>query len=549
MTATCARCQAALEPDALEGLCPRCLLAQAVPLERVEEVATTPPGGFVPPAPGELAGLFPQLEVLELLGQGGMGAVYKARQVKLDRLVALKVLPPAAAGGPGFAERFEREARAMARLSHPNIVAVHDFGDAGGLYYLVMEFVEGANLRQAQAVGTIEPARALPLVAQLCSALQYAHEMGVVHRDVKPENILLDRRGQVKVADFGLAKLVGQTRAAARLTGTRQAMGTPHYMAPEQWERPLEVDHRADVYSLGVVFYELLTGELPLGKFAPPSARAGVDARLDQVVLRAIEKRPEQRYQHMSEMRSAVDSVEKAPPRQDSTELFGCGEWGTAMVFGAVTAVIGMRVWYLWDPLDLGSSLGFLSSSLVGIPLFAAGSLLGLFLGALLKVMLSAKRTAAAEEARVLGLTAQEDGLRRLLIQARERDLLPGLSVLPDIDGELLADTRRACKAGPDDRGLGILKLDDGGGDAALLFGCQGVYWRNAEGTSHPGSGSVSYAELAGRRFVNHGSVVYLGKDQFLCPNEEETNISAEQLTGFLYQVRDLMAAAEERGA
>src|SRR5262245_13776201 len=227
MFAVCTRCQAALAQNELEGLCPRCLMEQAVPLERIEEAATTAPHSFVPPAPAELAPLFPQLEIIELLGQGGMGAVYKARQVKLDRLVALKVLPPVVAEGQGFAERFAREARALARLNHPHIVAVYDFGDVQGLYYLVMEYVDGVNLRQAMAEGKRSPPRALPLVAQLCSALQYAHETGVVHRDVKPENVLLDRQGRVKVADFGLAKLVGAAAAPGRLTGTRQAMGTP----------------------------------------------------------------------------------------------------------------------------------------------------------------------------------------------------------------------------------------------------------------------------------------------------------------------------------
>src|SRR5947209_7961316 len=148
MTAVCARCEAVLAPNTLEGLCPRCLLLQAMHLERIKET-TTPPPGFKAPAVAELAPLFPQLEILELLGQGGMGAVYKARQIKLDRLVALKVLPPGSTNDLTFAERFLREARALARLNHPSITAVHDFGDVNGLYYLIMEFVEGVNLRQA----------------------------------------------------------------------------------------------------------------------------------------------------------------------------------------------------------------------------------------------------------------------------------------------------------------------------------------------------------------------------------------------------------------
>ncbi len=220
---------------------------------------------FVAPDPAELAPHFPQLEILSLIGQGGMGAVYLARQLKLDRFVGLKVLPEEWGRDPAFSERFQREARALARLNHPHIVSVHDFGDAGGHFYLLMEYVDGANLRRLLQSGPLEPRLALQMVPQICDALQYAHEEGVVHRDIKPENILLDNRGRVKIADFGLAKLVGPSRASFTLTGTHQVMGTLDYMAPEQRSRPQEVDHRADIYSLGVVFYEMLTGELPLG--------------------------------------------------------------------------------------------------------------------------------------------------------------------------------------------------------------------------------------------------------------------------------------------
>ena len=153
--------------------------------------------GFMPPPVAEIAKLFPQLEVLEFIGKGGMGAVYKARQPSLDRLVALKILPPAAAGDPGFAERFNREARALARLNHPNIVAVHDFGKAGTLHYLVMEYVDGGNLRQIEHAGRLTPDQALAIVPQICEALQFAHNEGIVHRDIKPENILMDKKGRV----------------------------------------------------------------------------------------------------------------------------------------------------------------------------------------------------------------------------------------------------------------------------------------------------------------------------------------------------------------
>src|SRR5262249_375924 len=149
---------------------------------------------------------------------------------------------------PAFAERFSREARSLARFSHPNIVTVYDFGEADGLYYILMEFVAGKNLRQLLESGELTESAALRITTQVCDALQYAQEVGIVHRDIKPENILLDARGQVKVADFGLAKLVGPSPAPWSLTGPREALGTLYYVAPEQLLRPRQVDHRADLY-------------------------------------------------------------------------------------------------------------------------------------------------------------------------------------------------------------------------------------------------------------------------------------------------------------
>ena len=175
--------------------------------------ATGAPAGFVPPSVHDVAQLFPQLEVLELIGHGGMGAVYKARQPGLDRLVALKILPPRPGSDPGFADRFTREARALAKLSHPNIVSVYDFGQAGGLHYFIMEYVDGPNLRQVEQSAKLTPPEALKLIPQICEALQYAHDEGIVHRDIKPENVLLDKKGRVKIADFGLAKCGRSARA------------------------------------------------------------------------------------------------------------------------------------------------------------------------------------------------------------------------------------------------------------------------------------------------------------------------------------------------
>jgi tRNA A-37 threonylcarbamoyl transferase component Bud32 len=277
---------------------------------RMPAMQTSPhKGAFAAPGLTDLAPLFPQLELQELLGQGGMGAVYKARHAKLDRTIALKILPSYTERDSAFADRFTREARALAKLNHPNIVAVHDFGDAGGQFYLIMEYVDGVNLRQLMQAGHVSPNEALRIISQICDALQFAHDEGIVHRDIKPENILIDKRGRVKIADFGLAKILNRTPIEFTLTGTHQIMGTPHYMAPEQMERPQTVDHRADIYSLGVLFYEMLTGELPMGRFAIPSQKAGVDSRIDDIVLRALEKDPDRRYQRVSEVKSEVESI------------------------------------------------------------------------------------------------------------------------------------------------------------------------------------------------------------------------------------------------
>jgi serine/threonine protein kinase len=276
--------------------------------------SATPPGGFVPPEPKELAEKFPQLEIIELLGQGGMGAVYKARQKQLDRLVALKILPPEVGQSEAFAERFTREARSLAKLNHPQIVTVHEFGHTqDGLYYFLMEFVDGTDLRHVIQAGHLESQQALAIVPQVCEALQYAHKKGIVHRDIKPENILLDKEGNIKIADFGLARLLDKPTTPCTLTQPDQRMGTPHYMAPEQIEHPHQVDHRADIYSLGVVFYEMLTGELPIGRFAPPSKKVQVDVRLDKVVLRTLEKEPELRYQQVSQVGAEVHTIATTP--------------------------------------------------------------------------------------------------------------------------------------------------------------------------------------------------------------------------------------------
>src|SRR5258706_14289737 len=212
-TNQCPNCGKPLPGAALAGLCPACLLAQGAQADTAEEGKSL---RFEPPPVEEIQNLFPQLEILCLLDAGGMGAVYKARQPALDRMVALKILPGANGGEASFSERFNREARALARLSHPNIVALYEFGQAGHLHHFIMEFVDGANLRQLEQAGRLSPREALQIIPQICDALQYAHDEGVVHRDIKPENVLVDRKGRVKIADFGLAKILARAGESAR---------------------------------------------------------------------------------------------------------------------------------------------------------------------------------------------------------------------------------------------------------------------------------------------------------------------------------------------
>jgi serine/threonine protein kinase len=331
----CPHCNGEIPVDSPEGLCPECLFQQALidPQEAADrqEQTRSPAPSFVPPAPAVLASHFPQLEILQLIGQGGMGAVYKARQLKLDRVVAVKVLPPEVARDQGFRERFSREARSLARLNHANIVTIFDFGETDGLYYFTMEYVDGKSVRQLLEAGELSPSLALKIIPQVCDALQYAHDEGFVHRDIKPENILLDKKGRVKIADFGLARLVGLTPTYLTLTGSQEVMGTLYYMAPEQMKRSHAVDHRADLFSLGVVFYEMLTGELPMGRFAPPSRKARVDARLDPVVLRALAREPELRYQDAAELKREVESVSlpssAAPEAEPAAQVRAIGDW------------------------------------------------------------------------------------------------------------------------------------------------------------------------------------------------------------------------------
>jgi serine/threonine protein kinase len=311
----CPQCGTPAGPLFIDGLCARCLAGLAIDPGGTEPDART----RIPPI-SELTPHFPQLEIIECLGRGGMGVVYKAIQKSLGRPVALKLLAPERVGDPAFAQRFAREARALAALSHPHIVAIHDFGEAAGSYFLTMEFVDGLNLRQLMQSRRLSPEEALAIVPPVCAALQCAHEHGIVHRDIKPENILIDKAGHVKIADFGIARIMdGSPAGPAAASGmeTIGSIGTPAYAAPEQ--RPgSSHDHRADIYSLGVVLYEMLCGERPTGPLIPPSQRVQVSIAIDEVVLKALAHAPELRFATAADLQTQLAAaLPQTPPPPD----------------------------------------------------------------------------------------------------------------------------------------------------------------------------------------------------------------------------------------
>ncbi len=296
-----------------------------------------------------------------VLGRGGMGVVYRAMQHSLGRAVAIKVLPAKFGDNPQFVERFRREVDVLSRLSHPNIVTVFERGDVDGAPYVAMEYVEGTTLREVMRNGPLPRSEALLLVRAILSALEHAHGKGIIHRDIKPENVLVAPGGIVKVADFGLGRLMGPADTT-RLTHTHLMLGTFEYMAPEQRERAKEADERADLYATGVMLYEMIAGELPIGVFAPLSEKRPqeCDRRIDQVVRRSLEKDPEQRYQRASQMGEDVSRlltqapIDMPPPAgarppqpPPAGTLARAGAWVTALLrswpVARITGKIGRR--------------------------------------------------------------------------------------------------------------------------------------------------------------------------------------------------------------
>jgi serine/threonine protein kinase/formylglycine-generating enzyme required for sulfatase activity len=282
-----------------------------------------PSGPWVPPTAEELGKLLPEYDIVKMLGRGGMGAVYMGRQISLDRPVAIKILSNTLdEADASFAERFKNEARAMGKLNHPGIVAVHDFGQtSGGLLYIVMEYVEGTDVaRMIAKEGRLHTDHAMAITAHVCDALGYAHDRGIIHRDIKPANIMVGYDGVVKVADFGLAKMTHSQNTG--LTQSGMAMGTLHYMAPEALMLGSSVDHRADIYAVGVMLYQMLTGKIPQGMFKLPSLQIpGLDPRYDAIIAKGIMEDREARYQSVGEMRRDLDGILTQPVAKVEAEV------------------------------------------------------------------------------------------------------------------------------------------------------------------------------------------------------------------------------------
>jgi serine/threonine protein kinase len=291
------------------------------------------PNRFVAPEPADLAPLFPAYEIHNLIATGGMGAVYRAVQKSLDRTVALKILPMEFSEDAEFCAGFEAEAKAMARLNHPNLIGVYDFGEVNGMLFIVMEFVPGQSIYHAANGVAIDQGEVIRLITGVCNGLAHAHENGILHRDIKPSNILLTASAEPKIGDFGLARPIDQKAQTDEVI-----FGTPGYTAPEVIKTPNSVDHRTDLFSVGVLLHELLTGKLPGDDARPASVISGCDLRFDAIIRRATNPVPATRYSSAAEIAADLQKISAAPVTGPMTKSLGVSKSGVRRPPGPVRA-------------------------------------------------------------------------------------------------------------------------------------------------------------------------------------------------------------------
>src|SRR6266849_5230573 len=352
-----------------------------IPIQHVPPPATSAPPSPTTPMPPPAAPAPPvaterrigKYIIKRELGRGGMGAVYLAEQPGLGREVAIKELILSAVADPTALKRFMQEAQVMARTSHPNLVQVHDLEQIGDANYIVLEFVRGKSLRDRINQGTLPLPQTFAVMHGVLQALDYAHKRSIVHRDMKPENVLMSEEGEVKVADFGIARLTDDSGAGSTATKTGTTVGTPQYMSPEQVASS-KVDGRSDLYSAGIMFYELVVGQPPFtasdadGPFTlmakhvqappkPPSVlRPGLDNALEEVILKSLSKRPEERYQTGQEFDDAMTRVaDRLTPGWQRSLIPGADLSkmvpGATPYPGAIPAIAGMPVMSAISPL------------------------------------------------------------------------------------------------------------------------------------------------------------------------------------------------------
>ncbi len=308
---------------------------------------------FVAPDPAELAPLFPGYEIQGLIATGGMGAVYCAVQKSLDRKVALKILPRELSKDAGFCAGFEAEAKAMARLNHPNLIGVFDFGEVNGMLFIIMEYVPGKSLFHSANGLAIDPTEVIRLVVGICQGLAHAHANGIIHRDIKPSNVLLDQSAMPKIGDFGLARPIDRQVLEGELV-----YGTPHYTAPEVVESPRSVDQRADIFSVGVLLHELLTSKLPADDQRPASLIAHCNVRFDDIIRRATQQLPAARYANARDMANDLQAIAASPVaasirRNAPTPVYAIQakekSSNTAMPYFVVAAIVIAIVAYAYN--------------------------------------------------------------------------------------------------------------------------------------------------------------------------------------------------------